>query len=319
MKGQDLVGKAKQIYQTNLLLQSDETVLIITDTTRTDIAQIFFEAGLSFGNDTQMMVMKPRGKSGEEPPKSVAEAMKWADIVLCITEHSLTHTKARKAASKEGARVATMPGVTMDMLTEGALTADYDKVKKLCHAVSERLNRGKTVTIFTGKDRRHQLTMNINGRRSVDSTGVFPSKGDSGNLPSGESFLAPVEGSANGQILIDASISGIGKLVESVLLTIKEGRLIEASSDQGARLLDMLGNGAGREVGELGIGANHNARVTGNILEDEKIYGTIHIAFGTNITFGGTVDAGVHIDCVTLRPELRIDDQVVVKEGDVLV
>ncbi|MFC7395438.1 aminopeptidase [Scopulibacillus cellulosilyticus] len=315
---QELVEIAKQLLKTNLNLQSQETVLVVTDTTRTDIAQVFFEAGQALASEAQLLVMAPRTKSGEEPPVLVSEAMKHADIVLCITEHSLTHTNARKEASKRGARVATMPGVTMDMLTEGALTADYAEVKHLCQTVSEKLNPGKSVTILTGENKEYQLELSIDGRKSIDSTGIFQNPGESGNLPSGESYLAPVEGTTNGQILINGSISGIGKLSEPVLLTVKDGRLEDATGEEGKKLLEMLGSGLGRSVGELGIGTNPAARVTGNILEDEKVYGTIHVAFGTNITFGGTVEAGVHIDCVVLKPELSVDGEAVVKDEKVI-
>ncbi len=57
-------------------------------------------------------------------------------------------------------------------------------------------------------------------------------------------------------------------------------------------------------LAELGIGTNDRARVTGVILEDEKIYGTVHIALGSNDTFGGTVAAGIHVDGIITRPRL---------------
>jgi len=79
---------------------------------------------------------------------------------------------------------------------------------------------------------------------------------------------------------------------------------VSASGKQGAQLLALLGDGLGRNLAELGIGTNYKARIIGTILEDEKAYDTIHVAFGSNHTFGGTVNAGVHIDCVTKNPEI---------------
>ena len=97
-------------------------------------------------------------------------------------------------------------------------------------------------------------------------------------------------------------MSGIGLLDEPVLLTIKKGRLVAANGEKGEQLLGLLGEGDGRFLAELGIGTNHAARIIGNILEDEKAYNTIHVAFGSNHTFGGTIKTNVHIDCVTKDP-----------------
>jgi len=79
------------------------------------------------------------------------------------------------------------------------------------------------------------------------------------------------------------------------------------------------GNPAARNLAELGIGTKDKARVTGVILEDEKIYGTVQIALGSNDTFGVTVAAGIHVDGIITRPELSLDGRVLVRDGKVLV
>ncbi|MFA6506421.1 MAG: hypothetical protein WCT14_09995, partial [Treponemataceae bacterium] len=71
-------------------------------------------------------------------------------------------------------------------------------------------------------------------------------------------------------------------------------------------------------VAELGIGTNDKATLIGNLLEDEKVYGTVHLAFGSNATFGGTISAGVHIDGIMLNPTLTVDGRVIVRGGKVL-
>jgi leucyl aminopeptidase (aminopeptidase T) len=162
--------------------------------------------------------------------------------------------------------------------------------------------------------------MSVEGRNAIPSTGVYRELGHSGNLPSGEAFLAPLEGTAEGELLVDGSIAGVGRLSEPVLREISEGRLVSASGPDGERLLSLLDRSEeGRNVAELGIGTNNKTHLTGVTLEDEKIYGTIHIAFGSNDTFGGTVAAGVHLDAVVLEPELYLDDRLVVGQGRVHV
>ncbi|WP_059172823.1 aminopeptidase [Bacillus sp. FJAT-27445] len=300
----DLVEVAKSILKSNLNIQDNEHILIVADPESCEVADVFYEAGIALGNETMLMKMMTRTKSGEEPPQAVARAMKTADAVLCITLHSLTHTKARKEASASGARVATMPGITVDMLKEGAITADYTEVEQLTKEYCRLLEDGETVTIAKGES---ELTLSIKGRKGIPSTGVFRNKGESGNLPSGESYIAPIEDSANGTILVDGSIAGIGVVSEPVLLTVEKGRLTDATGKEGKRLLELLGDGNGRIIAEFGIGTNKKARLTGNVLEDEKVFGTVHIAFGSNKPFGGTNEAGVHIDCVITGPIVKID------------
>lgn len=142
--------------------------------------------------------------------------------------------------------------------------------------------------------------------------------GQSGNLPSGETYIAPLEGTANGEIVIDGSIADIGRLTKAVTIRVENGKLVAASGSQGEALLALLGDGDGRMLAELGIGTNPMARMTGNVLEDEKKAGTCHIAFGSNHTFGGTIHADVHIDCIITRPQLFIDGKLILAHGKIV-
>lgn len=243
--------------------------------------------------------------------------MKDVDIATCVAQNSLTHTKARKEATEAGARIATMPGITKDMFLKGAITADYGEVERLTKKIAEILTNGKHVLME--KDG-HKLEMSIEGRVGIESTGRYLEKGQSGNLPSGEAYIAPVEGSARGSILVDGSIVGLGKLASPLVLKIEKGLLIDATGERAEEWLKILGDSeVARNVAEFGIGTNQNALLTGNILEDEKILGTIHVAFGSNYTFGGRVNAGIHLDAVVLRPTFFIDDKLIMDKSKLLV
>ncbi|WP_163879784.1 aminopeptidase [Paenibacillus favisporus] len=295
-------------------LKSGETFLVVTDESRKELAEALHEAGKRLGAESMLAVMTERAKSGEEPPEAIAAAMTKAQVVVCITKHSLTHTQARKQAAAAGARLATMPGITEDMFLEGAIAADYTQVKALTEKVTDMLTGAQTVRIE--KDGR-SLEFSIQGRDGVPSTGMYLEPGQSGNLPSGEAYIAPVEGTAEGQIVVDGSIAGIGKLSGPIVLTVEKGRLTAAEGGpEGEKLLQMLGDGDGRLLGEFGIGTNEKARITGVVLEDEKVYGTIHVAFGSNNTFGGVVAAGVHIDCVVGKPDVYLDGRQIMKSGE---
>lgn len=275
---------------------------VLTDDTTQVLGKAFAEGLRANGYDTTVEVMADRAKNGEEPPENIAQ--KWYDYtaVFCLTKYSLTHTVARKEANKRGVSVITMPGITEDIFFNGAMMADYSKVEQETLVRATQLSEASSVIIRTGGQ--YELTLPIAGREGLPSTGVFKTKAASGNLPSGEAYIAPLEGQATGEILITGSIASLGLVDEPVLLTIREGLLVEATGAQGKALLTILGEGAGRNVAELGIGTNYKARIIGTILEDEKAYDTVHVAFGSNHTFGGTVNAGVHIDCVTKNPEI---------------
>ncbi|AWX58786.1 MULTISPECIES: aminopeptidase [Brevibacillus] len=310
-----LIESSKAILMNCLALQANETFLVVADERKRDIGEALWEAGKQLGAEAMLMVMKEREKSGQEPPEAVAAAMKSADVVVCVTQHSLTHTKARKEAAANGTRLATMPAITEDMFLAGAISADYTQVKALTERVTEMLTQASTVRIEkAGKS----LTFSIADRNGVPSTGMYVNPGESGNLPSGEAYIAPLEGTAEGQILVDGSIAGIGKIDSPLLLTVQNGRITEAEGTAGERLLQMLGDQDGRMLGEFGIGTNDKARITGVVLEDEKVYGTIHVAFGSNNTFGGTIVAGVHIDLVVKEPDVYLDDKCIMKSGKLL-
>ncbi|KOY81414.1 aminopeptidase [Lysinibacillus macroides] len=305
---QHLHDIALNILKGNLNVQASESLLILTDRHKQDIAKIFYGAGLSITANTMLMVMPLLEKSGQEPIHAVSELMANADVTLCITSHSLTHTLARKNACEKGGRVATMPGVTMEMLEQGALHADAQEIEAMVEKYVHLLDTAKDIRIV--KDG-YELTFSVENRLGIRSTGVIRQAGEYGNIPSGESYVAPIETSANGEILVDGSIANIGVLKEPLLLKIRNGRLEEAIGSDGPQLLALLGEENGRIVAEFGIGANKSAILCGNVLEDEKVYGTIHIAFGSNVPFGGANAADVHIDCVVKSPLVYFDGQQV--------
>lgn len=311
-----LVKTAEGVLSSCLAVKKGEEVLIVTDNTRKEIGEALYEAAGNLGCERLLMVMNERELSGQEPPKAVAAAMKSADVVIAPTAQSLTHTNARIEAAKAGTRVATMPGITEEMFSQGAMTADYSKVEKLTAVVTEMLSKASVAKIE--KDG-HVLTININGRDGVPSPGVYREPGKCGNLPSGEAYIAPLEDGSEGEMIIDGSMVGIGKLDSSLHMVISGGKLRSVTGEKSENLDVLLKNETNGTLCELGIGTNEAAVLNGIILEDEKVYGTVHIAFGTNTSFGGVNKAECHMDGIILRPTLYLDDVKVIEDGVFLV
>ena len=309
---QDFVKIAEQVLVSCLGVKKDESVLVITDDTRKEIGEAFYQAACNLGCEGLLMVMKEREVSGQEPPKAVAEAMKAADVVIAPTAKSLTHTAARIQAAAAGTRVATMPGITREMFGKGAMTADYQEVEKLTARITDMLTRADKARIE--KDGK-VLEISLKGRDGVPSPGVYKEPGKCGNLPSGEAYIAPLEDGSEGEMIIDGSMVGIGKLESPLHMKISGGKLREVTGDKSENLEILLKNETNGTLCELGIGTNEAAILNGIILEDEKVYGTVHIAFGTNASFGGVNKAECHMDGIILRPTLYLDDTLVIKEG----
>ncbi|WP_346708780.1 aminopeptidase [Massilistercora timonensis] len=309
---QDFVKIAEQVLVSCLGVKKDESVLVITDDTRKEIGEALYQAACDLGCEGLLLVMKEREVSGQEPPEAVAEAMKAADVVIAPTAKSLTHTAARIQAAAAGTRVATMPGITREMFGKGAMTADYQEVEKLTARITDMLTRADKARIE--KDGK-VLEISLKGRDGVPSPGVYKEPGKCGNLPSGEAYIAPLEDGSEGEMIIDGSMVGIGKLESPLHMKISGGKLREVTGDKSENLDILLKNETNGTLCELGIGTNEAAILNGIILEDEKVYGTVHIAFGTNASFGGVNKAECHMDGIILRPTLYLDDTLVIKEG----
>ncbi|SMB98286.1 Leucyl aminopeptidase (aminopeptidase T) [Thermanaeromonas toyohensis ToBE] len=313
----DLKAVAQRLLLSCMGLEKGERLLVVTDTSTVTIGEALFQAGEELGALPVLIKISPTGRHGAEPPLPVAAAMEKSDVVICPTKYSLTHTQARLKACEAGARVATMPGITEEMFFEGAVAADYEEVARRTTELARLLSEAKTAVLV--KDGL-ELKLSLEGRRGIASTGLYRRPGEAGNLPSGEAYIAPVEGSAEGETIIDGSIAGIGRLSGPIRVVIKEGVLVEAQGPEGQQLLELLGDSPeARNLAELGIGTNDRAKVSGIILEDEKVYGTVHLAFGDNATFGGRVRAGVHIDGVILTPDLYLDGKLVVSRGKIIL
>ncbi len=295
-----------------------EEVLVVCNPVTEEIGALMRIEAQGEGADATLAVISERDSAAAEPPDAVAAAMAAADVVLAPTIQSLSHTAARKRASEAGVRIGTLPGVTEEMLTR-LMTSDLEQVRRRGWALSDKLNGGAEarITCARGSD----LRLGLEDRLSIVDAGELGNRGAFGNLPCGEGFIAPVEGTGEGTLVVDGSIAGVGLLEAPVTLTVRGGHLTDATGIDGAALMELLtAHGEdGTNVAELGIGTNEEAILTGNILEDEKILGTAHVAFGASAAIGGTVQVPVHLDCVILEPTVEIDGETIVSGGELLI
>jgi leucyl aminopeptidase (aminopeptidase T) len=314
----DLDPAVRTVVRDCLAVREGEDVLVIANPATQRIGERLRDEAQEAGAEAILALIAERSSHAEEPPAAIAAAMLASDVILAPTVQSLSHTAARRAATDAGARVATLPGVTEEMLAR-VMSADMAELRRRGHALAKILTRGNAarITCPRGSD----LRLSLEGRNGIPDAGELADPGAFGNLPCGEGFISPIETAGEGRLVVDGTIASIGIPVEPAELEVETGALVATRGEAGERLLELL-SAHGPEathVAELGIGTNEKAILSGELLEDEKILGTVHLAFGASAGIGGTVQVPVHLDCVVMEPDLTIDGEPVVGGGRLLV
>ena len=312
----ELEQAVRAVVRDCLGVTDGEEVVVVCNPATQSLGERMRGEAAGAGADAVLAVISERESHAAEPPRTVAEAMAAADVVLGPTVQSLSHTAARKRASEAGARIATLPGVTEEMLAR-VMSADMEQLRRRGRAVADALDAAAQarITCANGSD----LRLDLEGRVAIPDAGELGERGAFGNLPCGEGFIAPAGGW--GTLTVDGSMAGVGRVSEPVELVVEAGHLTSARGGQGMAFMERLtAHGEdGTNLAELGIGTNEKAELTGNILEDEKILGTAHVAFGASAAIGGTVQVPVHLDVVVTRPTVELDGEAIVRDGELLL
>jgi leucyl aminopeptidase (aminopeptidase T) len=252
----------------------------------------------------------------------VARKRGVAEVIIAMANNSTSHTRYRALACAAGARFASLPHFDPEMF-HTSMTVDWQALAGRTSRLVEAVNRAAwlRVTCPNGTDMR----ICKEGRDAGGDDGLLTAPGSFGNLPAGEAYLAPLEGKSHGTMVIEWGPTR--KLAEPLRLTVENGRAvaIEGNDPHRARLEEKFAENANcRNIAELGIGTNDKATRPDNVLEAEKIMGTIHIALGDNSGFGGTVSAPFHEDYVFYHPTLTAiaadgTERIIIDDGRLLV
>jgi len=311
----DLETAVETVIDRCLAVREGEDVLVVADAGTRAIGEALRDGAAKAGADAVLAIMDERATDGTDPPRPIAAAMSACDVFIAPTSRSLSHTPARKRASAAGARGATLPGVTAEMLAR-VMAVDFDVMTRRSRAVAELLDKAvkARVTCPLGTN----FTLDLTGRAGLADDGDLTAAGAFGNLPAGEGFIAPLSGEGT---IVASSLAPLGLTDEPAELTVRDGRIVAAQRGLGPEYLDLLqAHGElGSNLAELGIGTNDRAILTGSVLEDEKILGTVHVAFGASAGIGGTVSVPIHLDVVVLDASLEIGGATVLDAGRYLL
>lgn len=313
----DMLVSAEAVLSKALAIRKNETTLLIYDKPTESVARAFILSACKLEIPLTPRMIEITPANGADPDPETVEMMLKHNVVIGATFHSLTHCNAMVAAKKQGVRGCTLPGVSDDMFTR-AMKVDPAVLHEDGKRWIARLGgKKRKIRITTEKGTDIEFTIGSCPVQNDDAN--YQTSGIVGNIPAGEVYTVPDPGTANGRIVIDASIGSI--LWEEgdpdCAVEVRNGSAVSFEGERGQLLKEKLAavGEKGFIMAEFGIGTNPFLKITGNLLEDEKVKGTIHLAFGNNCAMGGTNQVPVHIDGMVRNPDVFVDGECVMEKG----
>jgi leucyl aminopeptidase (aminopeptidase T) len=306
-----------------LAVRSGERVLLLTDV-GTDLDVVAgLVAGIEARKGEAVISRIPTPLlPGSEPPATAAAAMREAGAVIELTSLFIGSSEARRSATQAGVRYLAMPGVRLETFRDdGPLAVDFDAIRADAERVGEAWGEAAAFHLTTpaGTD----LRGSVEGRPGRVLHGLAREDGDYMAPPDIESGTAPVEGSCEGTVVVDADLlfMGQGPLPSPVVLHFAAGELVGVEGEEAGRLEEMLARCADDRMGnlaEVSMAFNPSGRVCGVAMETESALGTAHIALGNSVAYGGIVDAVAHLGCVMRDATLELDGRPVMVAGELV-
>jgi len=333
------VNGANILLKKCLSLQEDDVFLLIFDETTQEFPEIFQRAAENCRVKYQQQFVSKKLQAEGEAAFSSSELRDSLDhsrgVLLATTDDEkcsqfrITLTSRLRNA---GNAMATMPGASLEILST-ALDVDYSEIVEMCRGLTVPLIKAKQckITTFDSQDNPHVLTFSLGqmDRVPIQSLGIIPLQAW-GNVPAGETFVAPLEDSANGEYLVNGAI-GTEKVTgdQEAIIQFEHGRMVRhfyLHNNEPVKHILQLKQTAERHshsncwniIAEFGIGVNKRIKkIHGVQLIDEKKYGTVHVAIGHNAGYGGNTRCpSVHCDMTTVAPTVTLDERKFIDRGE---
>lgn len=304
---------ADTIVDQCLKIQEDEYVVVVNDGNDQELIDALMEK-VSEATESYELVEYPEpSEHGEEPPQRVAEKLKSADVFIAPTKKSISHTDARRDANENGARGATLPGINHEIWNT-SLQADYKEVERLSQKVYDLLEETGTIHIETSSGTDLRIDIDIDYFHT--DTGLIHESGEFGNLPAGEADGGALN--ARGTIVIDHFPIVDGS--QGAEIKVEDNKVVDVEGSEEFKEA-LFSTEGGQNVAEFGFGTNKEATLIGNILQDEKVFGTVHVAFGDNSSYvpkgdDNRVNCPIHWDVICMEPTVKFDDRLILDEGE---
>lgn len=317
--GVDAKEAAKNALECVLQVKKNESILIFCDNEKMNICKPFSLGSLQLGLKTHVVNLKTEKAMRKEIPKEVEDSLakRRTDIFLNLLRGDRDETVFRikltqMETKNRKARLAHCPGITLDMLTEGALALTNEEHRKMQDFAASLMKRlSHTIRLEITNPAGTDLSLSVEGRPFFTDTIIDWSRLDWINIPTGEVTVAPVENSLQGELVCDMAIGGIGPIKAPIAFTVKNGK-VQKTESKDRRILQTVKKSLETDsraniLGEFAFGINPKARFVEEFLETEKILGTVHVAFGNNIDMpAGKNPSANHMDLLISKPTVRI-------------
>jgi len=311
---------AKNALECVLEAKKGESIVIFCDYEKMNIGKAFANGALKLGLQTRLVQLKTdENVLRKEVPPQIMEILtrQTPGIYINLLRGNREETPFRiqlieMETKDQKACLGHCPGVTLDMLTEGALALTAEEHRQM-QAFADKLIQklSKAVRVEVMNPAGTNVSLSVEGRPFFTDTKIDWKTMKWMNLPTGEVIVAPVESSLEGKLMCDMAIGGIGPIKTPVEITVKNGKVEDVSSADTEVLSRVEGSLNTDEwsdvVGEFAFGINPKARFVEEFLEAEKMLNTIHIAFGNNSDMpGGKNPSKNHMDFLVSKPTVNV-------------
>ena len=314
---------AKNALECVLEAKRDESIVIFCDHEKMSIGKAFANGALKLGLQTRLVQLKTdENVLRKEVPPQIMEILTkqtpgiYINLLRGTREETQFRIKLIKLETEDlKARLGHCPGVTLDMLTEGALALTAEEHKQMQAFADKLIHKlSKAVRVEVMNAAGTNVSLSVEGRPFFTDTKIDWKTMKWMNLPTGEVIVAPVESSLEGRLVCDMAIGGIGPIENPVEIVVKNGKVQDVSSADTEVLRIVKGSLNTDEwsnvVGEFAFGINSKARSVEEFLEAEKMLNTIHIAFGNNSDMpGGKNLSKNHMDFLVSKPTVNVFDK----------
>lgn len=319
----EIMKGIRSILEVCETVKPGEDVLVIADNEGKSmwLGQLVMNVASSMGAEATLTIINPPEMRAQEPPASVAAAMKSVDSIIRVSDKaSLVHTTARKEATAAGARYHPIENIPLDDIKKGVSLADMQLIKERTEALTQMLTKANMATVTTPAGT--NLSVSLTGRGGL---AIHPLSPILGGLPYyAEAAIPPLEGTAEGVIVVDiAFIDWECVLREPVRFTVEKGKVVDVSgsrqdADKLRKVFSTYENAS--NIAELGIGTSHIIPLPMHgTRRDAGRIGTVHFALGRNNDFGGVTWSDVHWDALMDQPTVELDGHCVLRDGALLI
>ena len=314
------INTAEKLIRNNLKVKSDEEVVIVADS-KSDLEIVYALAGIikNVGAEYTIAIMPDRGHNNAAIlPDFINKGLESADVLIGLTRSSgapCYSEVAQQLFYNKKIRSMSMVFRSLNHLTQGGATANYEEIAEKAEKLSNIWKKGEKIRITSEKGT--DITAPIVKERVRIEDGFATEPGDECAFSDGEVFMYPVKGS-DGTVVIDGPIYRFGKPNTPLKLEIKSGKVVkmEGGDEPGRQLENIAFSTKNADnFAEFAIGLNPNSLVNGDFEEEKKALGNVHFALGKT----PVVYSPIHMDIVMRKGTVRIDNQMILENGKLLI